>query len=253
MSTDTARLRASVTGLLGWTAVEEELLLAGLLLAGLPSAGLRPAGDGPGSPDCWAAVPVIAHNTEFKRQQVIRLTAIRQGGTPPDFAEIDHRSAAVYRAYCQPDAGQVRQDSREVTAALIDGLAAVGDADLLDPSRHRWLRGRMLWLQLVVRGFWHPMGHLADYYICHGQAARAAQVQAQAVAVAGYLGAPDPARGMAHYSLACAQARADQTDAALAELATAVRLNADLAAKLAGEPDLAGLRSGGRLDALAAS
>ena len=241
MSTDTTRLRASVTGLLGWTAVEEELLLAGLPLAG----------DRPGSPDCWAVAPLIAHNTEFKRQQVTRLTAIRQGETPPDFAEIDHRSAEVYRAYCQPDAGQVRQASREVTAALIDGLAGVGDDDLLDPSRHRWLRGRMLWLQLVVRGFWHPMGHIADYYICHGQAARAAEVQAQAVAVAGYLGAPDPARGMAHYSLACAQARADQPEAALEQLQTAVRLNSDLAAKLAGEPDLAGLRSGGRLDALA--
>ena len=243
MSTDTARLRACVTGLLGWTAVEEELLLA----------GLPPASDGPGSPDCWSAAPLIAHNTEFKRQQVIRLTAIQQGETPPDFTEIDHRSAGVYRDYCQPDAGLVRRASREVTAALIDGLAAVGDDDLLDPSRHRWLRGRMLWLQLVVRGFWHPMGHIADYYICHGQAARAAQVQAQAIAVAEYLGAPEPARGMAHYSLACAQARADQPDAALAELATAVCLNPDLAAKLASEPDLAVLRAGGRLDVLAAS
>jgi hypothetical protein len=250
MSTGTALLRVSVTGLLGWTAVEEELLLADLPQDAAEPGAAGTAGPA-GSPACWAAAPLIAHNTEFKRQQVTRLTAIRQGERPPDFAEIDHRSAEVYRAYCQPDAGQVRQASREVTAALIDGLASIGDDDLLDPARHPWLRGRKLWLQIVVRGFWHPLGHIADYYICHGQAARAAEVQAQAVAVAGYLGAPDPARGMAHYSLACAQARADRPDAALEQLQTAVRLNSDLAAKLAGEPDLAGLRSGGRLDALA--
>ena len=237
MITDTARLRTSVAGLIGWTAIEEELLLA----------GLPPGGDGPGSPDCWAAAPLIAHNTEFKRQQVIRLAAIGRGETPPDFAEIDHRSAGVYLACCEPDLGQVRQASREVAAALTDGLAALGDDDLLDPARHPWLRGRKVWLQVVVRGFWHPMGHIADYHIRRGQPGRAAAIQAQAVAVAGYLGAANPARGMAHYSLACARTRAGQPDAALGELRAAIRLNSELAAKVATEPDLAGLRDSGQL------
>jgi hypothetical protein len=238
--TDMLQLRTSVVGLLGSAAVEEELLLASA------------AGDeaGQGSPACWAAAPLIAHNTEFKRQQVTRLTAIRQGEPPPEFAEIDHRSAEVYLACSQRSAAEVRQASREVTAALIDGLNSTGDDDLLDPARHPWLRGRALWLQIIVRGFWHPLGHIADYHVGHGRAARAVELQAHAVAVASYLQAPEQARGMAHYSLACAQARTGLADAALVQLRQACRLNPDLAAKAGSEPDLAELRRGGQLEAL---
>jgi len=37
---------------------------------------------------------------------------------------------------------------------LIDGMWALPDEDLLDPARHPWLNGRLLWLQIIVRGFW---------------------------------------------------------------------------------------------------
>jgi len=141
---DILQLRTVIIGLLGFAAVEEELLLA--------RAGLA-AGEA-GSPSCWAAVPLVAHNTEFKRQQVQRLDAIRGGQAPPEFTEIDHASDEVYRSYSQGRHAEVTRDSREVTAALIDGLSAISDDDLLDPSRHPWLKGRQLALQLIVRGFW---------------------------------------------------------------------------------------------------
>jgi hypothetical protein len=52
-------LRVSLVGLIGFAALEDQLLLA------------RTSDDStPGSPDSWAALPTVAHNTEFKRQQV---------------------------------------------------------------------------------------------------------------------------------------------------------------------------------------
>jgi hypothetical protein len=240
--TDALAVRSAIIGLLGGTAVEEELLLAAAR-----------ADAGPGSPARWAAVPLIAHNTEFKRQQVQRLEAIRLGHAPPAFAEIDHRSDEVYRRYRQQPADLVARASREVTAALIDGLGAIGDDDLLDPSRHPWLAGRQLWLQIIVRGFWHPMGHLGDYYIAHAAPARAAGLQSHAVAVAEYLKAPDPARGMAYYNLACAQAQAGLRSQAPGTLRQAITLNADLMANVRRDADLADLRDSGQLDALLAS
>jgi len=201
--TDTLALRTAITGLIGLAAVEEELLLA--------TTGFAAAEQG--DPECWAATAVIAHNTEFKRQQVTRLEATGRGETPPEFAEIDHRSAQAYLSYSQPPADQVALASREVTAALIDGLRAASDDDLLDPSRNRWLAGRQLWLQIIVRGFWHPMGHIAEYYAGHADPARAEAMQSHAVAAAEYLKVPAPARGMAYYNLACARARAAGDDA----------------------------------------
>ena len=78
--TDTTELRAAITGLIGLAATEEEMLLA--------SVPTREDG----SPDRWAAAPLIAHNAEFRQQQVVRLHAVLRRGTPPDFAETDHRS-----------------------------------------------------------------------------------------------------------------------------------------------------------------
>ena len=100
----------------------------------------------------------------------------------------------------------------------------------------------MLWLQIVVRGFWHPTGHLGDYYLAHGQPGRAVALQAQGLAMARYLDAPGPAAGMAGYSLACAQAQAGQPEAAARTLAEAIEANPDLRANASRDPDLRVLR-----------
>ena len=69
-------------------------------------------------------------------------------------------------------------------------MAAHGDDDLVDPSRHHWLHGRPLWLQIVVRGFCHPTGHVADYYLGHSRPGRAVALQQHMLATTRYLGAP---------------------------------------------------------------
>jgi hypothetical protein len=222
-------MRTAITGLLSLAAAEEQALL----LAG-GSAG--------GSPDKWAAVPLIAHNTDFKAQQTERLSALLAGRVPPAFGEIDHRSAEVYASYSTQPGPTVLASSRRVTSSLIDGVWAVADEDLTDPSRHAWLNGRMLWLQLVVRGFWHPMGHLGDYYLSHGQASRAVALASHGLATARYLGIPAPAAGMAAYNLACVLARTGQATAAAETLADAIALNPDLAANADRDPDLVSVR-----------
>lgn len=238
--TGTRELRTAITGLLGFAAAEEQMLLA----ASPP--------DQAGSPQNWAALPIVAHNTEFKAQQVHRLRAIGRSEVPGDFAEVDHGSAELYRRYAAQPADQIAADSARVTGELIDGLKAVGSGDLLDPSRHPWLQGRQLWLQIIVRGFWHPTGHLADYYLARGLPDRAVAMTEHGVATASYLGVPDEARGMASYNLACAQARAGRLDDAAVTVRATVSDNPGLRAKIGTEPDLAMLRDGGHLDSVLA-
>ena len=245
---DATVLRTVITGLLGFAAGEEEMLLTAATSASAV------AGDGEaGGPHRWAAVPLLAHITEFKFQQSERVRALLSGRTPPEFGDIDHASATVYAGYASRSFEDVVADARGTTASLLDGVRAVGDEDLLDPTRHPWLRGRTLWLQMIVRGFWHSTGHVADYYLRHGQPDRAVALQAHAVATAAYLGAPAMAAGMAYYGLACAQAVAGLTDPAAATLATAVELNQDLRANAFRDPDLAALRDTGRLEGILAT
>ncbi|HEX2317671.1 MAG TPA: hypothetical protein VHJ18_01690 [Streptosporangiaceae bacterium] len=234
--TDLPQLKGAITGLIGFAATEEQILLA-----------TSDPGEN-GSPLNWAALPVVAHNTEFKAQQVRRLSAIRQSQHPPEFAEINHTDADVYQTYCDMLGERVADDSIRVTGELIEGLVAMDADDMFDPSRHPWLRGRQLWLQVVVRGFWHPTGHLSDYYLAHGQPARAVALTAQAVTTGRYLGVPDEAAAMASYNLACAQAMAGHLDDAAAAVRETVDLNPGLRAKVGTEPDLAALRESGLLE-----
>jgi hypothetical protein len=238
-----AALRAALAGLLSFAAAEELTLLA--------ETASRADRDR-GSPDSWAAVPLVAHNNEFKGQQAERLVAIAAGQVPATYGEVDHSSTSVYRGYSAQASADVTAECRRVSDDLIDRTWALADEDLLDPARHRWLNGRMLWLQIVVRGFWHATGHLGDYYLAHGQAERAIALQAHGLATARYLRAPGPAVGLAGYSLACAQARSGLLDGAARTLTEAIGLNTDLRANARRDPDLAALRDAGRLDALLA-
>ena len=232
----TAGLRRAVTGLLSFAAAEEQALLA--------ADAFGPGSDG-GSPDRWAAVPLVAHNNQFKSQQAERIGCLLDRRVPPAYGEIDHTSEQVYQGYLAQPPDAVLAACRETSARLIDGTWALGDDDLLDPARHSWLNGRLLWLQIVVRGFWHPTGHLGDYYLAHGQAGRAVAMQAQGLAMARYLGAPAAAAGMAGYNLACAQAQAGQPAQAARTLAEAIEANPDLRANARRDPDLKVLREAG--------
>jgi hypothetical protein len=169
------------------------------------------------------------------------LGCVLAGSTPPAFGDIDHTSAAVYLACAARQAQAVTSESRQVTAALLDGVRTLGDADLLDPSRHPWLNGRTLWLQVIVRGFWHPTGHVGEYYQRHGQQERAITLHEHALATARYLEAPEQARGMAAYSLACAQAQAGLVSEAGRTLSAAITMNPDVRANAERDPDLAPL------------
>jgi hypothetical protein len=237
-----APLRTVVAGLIAFAAAEEEMLLA------VASSDITDTGN----ERQWAAVPTVAHNTEFKAQQIERVTAVLAGCVPPAFGEIDHGSPAVYGRYAARTAVAVAGESRQATASLLDGVGALADHDLADPSRHPWLNGRPLWLQLIVRGFWHPTGHVADYYLGHRQHARAVALQEHMLATTRYLGAPDQVAGMAAYSLACAQAASGRTEDAARTLAEAITLNPDVRANASRDPDLESLRGSGRLAVLLA-
>ncbi len=234
--TGTTTLRTALAGLLSFAAAEEQMLLLA-------------ARDDQGSPDKWAAVPLVAHSNQFKSQQAERISCVLSGQVPPSFGEIDHGSGEVYRGYLAQQPGAVLADCRHLSAQLIDGTWALPDEDLLDPARHPWLNGRLLWLQIAVRGFWHPTGHLGEYYLARGQTGRAVALQAHGLATARYLGAPAAAAALAGYSLACALARAGQPDHAARTLAEAIEANPDLRANASRDPDLAAVRAAGLLEA----
>src|SRR5258707_12101758 len=131
--TSARQLKSAIVGLLGFAATEEQVLLAG-----------SPAEE-TGSPQHWAALPVVAHNTEFKAQKVQRLLAIRLNRVPEDFTEVDHASSQVYLGYAAQPPDRVAAESNRGTGDLIEGLRTVSAADFVARSRSPGLKGRRLW------------------------------------------------------------------------------------------------------------
>ncbi len=111
--TDTTELRTALAGLLNFAAAEEQALLAAAAFC---------LDYDRGSPDRWAAVPVVAHNNQFKGQQAERILAIRSGQVPAGYGEVDHSSAAGMAGYslacAQAQAGQPEQAARTLAEAL---------------------------------------------------------------------------------------------------------------------------------------
>jgi len=234
------RLRTVVIGLIAFSASEEEMLLTAFARSRAQE----------GTPQCWAAKPLVAHNAEFRQQLVQRFDAVRRGETPPHFAGVDHDSAQLYGRYSALSGEAVARACRETALALIDAVSAASERDLTDPSANPWLDGRQLWLKTVVRGFWHPTGHLGEYFLSHDKADHALALQRRAVGFCAYLGAPAEARAMAFYNLGCAQARSARLAEALEALREAIGLSPQLSVNARRDPDLDRLREGGRLDAL---
>ncbi|MGA7172398.1 MAG: hypothetical protein WCB86_05815 [Candidatus Dormiibacterota bacterium] len=229
-----SELRESVTAMVRLVAGAEEAALLG------ESASSRAR---LGSAQAWTLRATIAHNTEFKAQQVIRLKAAAERDTPPSFMEIDHSSAEVYQRFSEQSPEEVLSISRSTTQELLDRLWELPGAELTDPARNPWLQGRPLWLQVVVRGFWHPGGHLGEYWLTQGPAPRALRLHRSGVALAEAMELPGPALGMARYALACAEARTGHSEDALAELRAALEANPDLAQNADRDPDLETVRS----------
>ena len=71
--------------------------------------------------------------------------------TSPAYGEVDHSSTEVYQGYLAQPPDAVPAGRRRISAQLIDGTWALPDEDLLDPARHPWLNGRLLWLQIASR------------------------------------------------------------------------------------------------------
>lgn len=235
---DTRALRTAIVGLIRCAATEDEMLLA-------TTSDQHDVG----SARRWAPVPTVAHNTQFKREQVVRLEAVLHHDEPPESAVIDHASEPTYRAFAALSPALVAEESRRASDDLADSLLLLPDVDLIDPSRHEWLRGRALWLQIIVRGFWHPMGHVGDWYVANEMRERGVALRRHAVATAEYLGAPAEACGMVWYSLACTCAAMGMTDEGVGALERAAALNDDLRARVATDPDLETLRQDRRVAA----
>lgn len=137
-------------GLAAFAGAEDEVLLDAAPIAEDANAQL------------WSAAALPAHLTGFGQQQLQRPEAAAERRVPPELGEIDHGSEVPWRAYGSRPAGEMLAESRHATRRLVEQVAEPRRRTCPVPPQ-TLARGPAALARVVVRGFWHPTGHIASH------------------------------------------------------------------------------------------
>jgi len=230
------RVKSRLLALLGRAHAEQRAFIDGLSDAERAEAG---------TPERWSAKDHVAHTMFWKARTAERLRAAARGETPPAsddaaFQGTNERNFEANRA--RPWADVLADDAR-IHAELVAAVAALSEADLVEPDRFPWNNdGEALGAAVLNSPYWHVQEHLAQYFRDRGDAARALRILEDVASAVDQPGVPDAARAGAVYNLACVYALNGDADAAIRRLAEALRLSPRLTEWSKQDPDFAAIR-----------
>lgn len=205
-----------------------------------------------GAPDAWAAKDHLAHNTAWKADAARVITAAVRGETPAPSPEDAEFNPQVFAAQQHQSWDTILADMAATDAALRAAVEACSEADLTDPARFPWRKGRPLWFEASVASYEHPVEHYGQFYLETGDEARARAVRAEAVETARrFIGETKPC-GYMIYNLGSFYAQIGDPDQALAALREVLARLPQVRAWMREDPDLAALHADPAFQALVA-
>jgi tetratricopeptide (TPR) repeat protein len=193
-----------------------------------------------GTRDSWSATYTLAHITAAKARLTRALGAARAGDMP----SLAHDEEEVYREHHGRPWADVEDEARRVSAAFLEEVGRLSEAELADTGSQPWLEGRSMAAQIVGYGVWHPYSHLGGYYRQRRQGDRLTRLEQQLIeAVEEVERLPalhqDP---VTLYNMACIYATSGRKDNALSLLEEALRLDPTLRDSARSDSDLESLR-----------
>jgi len=193
-----------------------------------------------GTPQRWSAKDNLAHIAFWQKHLVGDHQTLERGETPPQLPDDNEQNQIIFQMYRDQTWSEVNAAAESAYKGLLALLEGYSEADLTTPNRLPSPRDYPLWRDFLSSGYSHPVFHYADFYLEHGDVARATTLQIQLAKGTASLG-DDDARGVADYNLACFYAKSGQKDAALALLPNALKLSPRLVEWSKEDPDLVSL------------
>jgi len=195
-----------------------------------------------GTADKWSAKDNLAHIVFWQKHLVHDYQILERGETPPQLPDDNEQNQIIFQTYRDQSWPEVIAAAEAAHAGLSALLQGYSEADLTTPNRLPSPRDYPLWRDFLSSGYAHPVLHYADFYLEHGDMARATSLQQQLAKNSASLG-DDDARGVADYNLACFYAKTGQKDPALALLPNALKLAPRLIEWSKEDPDLVSLHA----------
>jgi uncharacterized damage-inducible protein DinB len=195
-----------------------------------------------GTYEKWSAKDVVAHLAYWQDHQAVVLAArAREEEPPPSPSHYEQANAACFQRFCTSSWDEVQAFADAAHAKLTDAVQSLPDK-MLAPSPSD-VGGRPTWQAIVNTGYTHPLMHIAEFYIVHGQSHQAGQLWPAWGELVARLDDNADWQGLVHYNMACGLALSDNPDEALVELREALRLRPSLTAWSRQDSDLSAVRS----------
>ena len=114
----------------------------------------------PGTLDAWSFADVVAHLTTWWRREIANLEAVRRGEKPtphPSEADVHVINGWVQLTNRDRPLSEILRDASTAWEQLETGIAAIGEAELLQVGKFAWLQDRALGPTVVddFVGHWH--------------------------------------------------------------------------------------------------
>ena len=199
-------------------------------------AALDPsARDAAGSDRAWSAKDELAHLSAWRRRQVDRMAAVREGRTeaPSPEVEIDALNAILHAERADWTWERVDADATATAEALIGEIAAADDATLADPRVVGTIMGD---------GPEHDLAHLTTIAARVGLSERVMALADATQALIDRGGWPSRAAAFARYNLACFHALGGRLELARDLLRQALPAEEELRGLALKDDDLSALR-----------
>jgi hypothetical protein len=197
-----------------------------------------------GTAEHWSVKDHLAHVTSWRQRGVQKLEATLQGEDLPHFLDFDEFNAQTFQEQHPRPAADILRDSVEVYQRLIELVQCFSEEDLAIPGHFAWVDdSESLGSAIIFNGYGCPLEDLAEYYLDHGDLARAIKLHEGSVECIMQLPVPDSAKGTSLYNLSCFYSTHNMTEKALEKLHLALDLYPVLREWALNDPDLVLIRN----------
>jgi hypothetical protein len=114
------------------------------------------------TPEQWIAKDVIAHVAAWKERTARELATVARGVPSPDFGSLAQFNARIFQEHRSLTWSGVLNKSRQAHRLLQEQTEAMPKV-LTDSKVLNW-HGERIRRLIVVRGYTHSLGHLAQWY-----------------------------------------------------------------------------------------
>ena len=191
-----------------------------------------------GSFEQWSAKDLIAHNTAWKEDKMLRLA----GKALFDIEDEDAANAWIFALFQDKSWDEIIAYTQNVQKNIEPTVAGLEEEELEGYKPLGWGDETPVWRVIAGVTCLHPLVHLSENAVAQGDAGRALQLYRDALPVLQQIDDSPEWQGNLVYNFACQYALAGDSKNAILQLGEALRLRPDLAEWSQQDSDLASLR-----------